>query len=104
MTSRFHRNPFDQFDNRPSQLPVGECRIGLQQAERMRVRDERERRLDALLGGLFDMVVSLEEGIDGYLETPCDLRETTGADAIRSLLVLLHLLKRHPDALAELGL
>jgi hypothetical protein len=60
MTARPYRNPFDQFDNRPSQLSVGECRKGLQQAERMRGRDERERRLDALLVRLFDMVVSLE--------------------------------------------
>jgi len=75
MTARPQRNPFDQFDNRPTQLSVGECRIGLQQAERMRVRDERQRRHAVLLGGLFAMVVSLEEGIHGYLETPCDLRE-----------------------------
>jgi hypothetical protein len=52
MTAGPHRKPFDQYDNQPSQLSVGERRISLQQAERMRVRDERERRHAALLGDL----------------------------------------------------
>ena len=67
MSARLHRNPFDQFDNGPSQLSLGERRKSLQQAERMRVRDERERRHAAMLGDPFDMVVSSKKVLTGIL-------------------------------------
>src|SRR5712691_3701552 len=101
MTAGFDRNPFDQLDDRTPQLPISEGRIGLQQPERVRVGDERERRLDALRGDLIERVAPLEECVDGYVEHPCDLRETTGADAVRSLLVFLHLLVCHAEITTE---
>src|SRR5262249_3272873 len=104
VAARLDRDALDQFDDRTTQLAVGESRIGLQQTERVRVRDQRERGLDARHRYFFDAVAAFEEGVDRDVENARDLRETTCADAVRSLLIFLHLLERHADALAELGL
>jgi hypothetical protein len=50
------------------------------------------------------MIASLEKDTHGYIENARDLRQATGADAVRSFLVLLDLLEGYPDAIAQLGL
>src|ERR1043166_630470 len=100
----FDSDTLDQFDDRTPQFPVGQGGIGLQQPECMRVRDQRERRLDALCGHFLDAVAALKERVDRNVEDARDLGETAGADAVRALLVFLHLLKCDTDALTEFGL
>src|SRR5215470_14480116 len=104
MAAGLDRDPLDQLDDRTAQLAVGQGRIGLQQAKRVRMRDQRERRVDALRGDLFDIVATLEERVDRNVEDPGYLRQTACADPVRSFFVLLNLLKRHADGLAQFGL
>src|SRR5436853_1915127 len=104
MAAGLDRNPLDQLDDRAPQFPIGQRGIGLQQPERVWVRNQGERGFDALRRHLVDAVAALEERVDRDVENARDLRETTGADAVRSFLVLLHLLKGHTNALAQLGL
>ena len=77
-----------------------DARERAQQAQRIRGVEEAEDGAGVLGAG----IGRAEEERDRHVERLADAHQPSGADAIDALLVFLHLLERHAEQVAELGL
>jgi hypothetical protein len=94
----------DEIDDGLAQVRIGNRRVGTQQPVRVGLRHGGERRLQALPRHLIDLFAPVEERADRHVEDARDPGQAAGPHPVGALLVFLHLLKRHADALGQLAL